>query len=301
MESLWIAPYFSQHWKHAWLNLGRNFLFHLGYIWLLARVASVSWPSASESWCVVVLPLLFAMWSNYRSTSSVKHRLKDTDVWIEIKIGDLFKKVSGSLVVSANSTFDTSVSGGIISADSVQGQFTNKYYDNEAHLDRDLETALEGEKFDSIEDGRNGKKKRYAIGTVAKIQPKEQTVYMVAIADMNENGIATGSPDGLIRSLGKLWHYIAEHGEIKPVTVPVLGTGSARINIKREDMVKEIVRSFIAACSEKRFCDRLAIIISKKDYLQQEMDLQMLGSHLQYLCQDTSLKGKGDTGGGRAV
>lgn len=304
MKSLWTALHNSQeHWKRASRKLIKSFYKYLGVTWTLAKVASSVWDGASSwpsSWVMVVIPLPLAIWESLPA-SSIKNRLKDKDIWIIIKIGDIFKKIDGSLVVSTNSTFDTSFSGNLISRDSLQGQFTLKYYDDEAHLDSDLQKALKGEASKPINDNRKSKKERYPVGTIAKINPKDQTVYMIAIADINEHGKAAGSEEGIIESLGKLWHYIGERGETEAVTIPVLGTGRTQINIKREQMIIEIIKSFIAACSEKRFCDKLTIVISRKDYIQQEMDIEMIGNYLRYLCQYTSLKNKGDTGGGQAV
>ena len=303
MEPPWVTPYRSwAYWRRNWRNLGRSFLESLGAIWLLARVASQFRPEASEWtpwWIMASVPTLWAVWE-CRPVGFVKHRLKDRDVWIEIRIGDIFK-VEGSLVISTNSTFDTSIAAGLISPNSLQGQFTRMYYDDESHLDRDLETALENEVFEIIDGNRRGKNRRYGMGTVAKIQPRRRTAYMVAIADMNEHGVAAGSLDGVVESLGKLWHYIGERGEMEAVAIPVLGTGRARIQTEREEMIREIIGSFIAACSEKKFCEKLTIAIATNDQVEHEIDLQELGNYLRYACRYTSLKGEGDIGGGQAV
>ena len=303
MKSLWVKPYLTvAYWRRSVRGLGRSFLGSLGAILLVERAVSLYWPQAAgwlPWWIVISLPSIWAMWE-CRPIRFVKHRLKGRDVWIGIRIGDIFE-IKGSLVVSTNSTFDTSISRGIISPDSLQGQFTSRYYDKEIHLDQDLERALTDQEYEQLDDGRNGKTKKYRIGTVATIRPKEHTVYMVAIADMNEYGGAAGSLDGVVESLAKLWYYIGERGEMQPIVAPVLGTGRARIQIEREEMIREIVGSFIAACSERKFCEEFTIVVSENDYLKHEMDLQEMGNHLRYACRYTNLKGTGDTGGGQAV
>lgn len=243
------------------------------------------------------VPFLWAIWE-CRPVTVVRHRLKDRDVWIEIRIGDIFEVV-GSLAISTNTTFDTA--SGIISRDSLQGQFTKKYYDTETHLDQDLERALMDQDFEQLDDRRSGKTRRYPIGTVAMLQPKQRTVYMVAIADMNIYGVAAGSLDGVVESLGKLWYFVGERGEMQPLAVPVLGTGRARIQTEREEMIREIIASFVAACSEKKFCEQLTIVVSRSDYVTHEMDLEELGNYLWHACRYTNLKHTGETGGGQAV
>ena len=301
MDFPWVTPYFSRsYWRRNWRRLGGSFLESLGVIALLIRVASLFWPQAAgwlPWWGVFSLPSIWAIWE-CRPVMSVKQRLKDRDVWIAIRIGDIFD-IKGSLVVSTNSTFDTA--DGIISPESLQGQFTSKYYDSKTHLDRDLETELMDRTFEQLHDGRPSKTRKYDIGTVAMIQPKQRTIYMVAIADMNKHGVASGSLDGVVESLGKLWYFVGERGEMTPLVVPVLGTGRARIQAEREEIVREIIRSFVAACSEKKFCEELTIVVSRSDYLKHEIDLHELDSYLLHACRETSLKGAGDTGRGQAV
>ena len=233
---------------------------------------------------------------------SVSHKLAETDILIEIRVDDLFNIVEGAFVISTNTTFDTDMSEGLISEHSLQGKFTQNYYHGDVgHLDHDLEKHLENQEFTLIEDTRKGKKKRYEIGTVVKLQPKGRVTYLVAVADMNEHGVATGSLEKMIECLGTLWHYIGEQGELGHLIVPVLGTGRARINVSREVMIREIIHSFIAAHSENKFCEKMTIAISESDYRMYEIDLQQLGCFLRHNCKYTDFKKKTDTGKGKAI
>ena len=46
-------------------------------------------------------------------------------------------------------------------------------------------------------------------------------------------------------------------------------------------MIIEIITSFIAACTEKKFCEKLTIIISENDYRQHDVNLEELGNYLR--------------------
>ena len=230
---------------------------------------------------------------------SVSQKLRATDIVIEIQVGDMFN-TDGAFVISTSTTFDTDMS--LIPEDSVQGQFAQRYYyDNTEHLDHDIEKELEGREYDVIEDNRRGKKNRYEIGTVVKLQPQKQVTYLVAAADMNEHGKDSGSLEDMKEGWGDLWDYIRERGELVPLVMPVLGTGHARINVPREDMIREIISSFIAACSEKKFCEKLTIVVWQKDYREHDINLQKLGDYLQHLCEYTDIRDKTDTGAGEAI
>ena len=299
---------FRKHWKDNWRNLIGEFFKALGVIWLPISISLSYFPQTPEfiPWWILALISIFWMLWRWRPVYMIKHKLKDRDISIEIRIGDIFdvkgSDVKGSLVVSTNSTFETRLDtslDGTIAPDSLQGQCTKKYYDDEEHLDHDLEKALAAQGQKMIDD--DGEKKRYPIGTVVKIKPKDQTLYFVVIAKINENKVAYSSQEWVVKSLGKLWHFIGEQGDVEPIFVPILGTGKGRITTTREEMIRQIIDSFVAACSEKRFCKKLTIVISENDYLEHEIDLQELGRYLRHYCQYMSLKSKEDVGAGNAV
>ena len=212
---------------------------------------------------------------------SVSHRLEGQDISIEIRIDDIFN-VEGAFIISTNTTFDTNMADGLISEQSLQEQFTKRYYDKEEHLDDRLEKALKEEEF-THDENKPRKTARYEIGTVAKVSPRNQPVYLVAIADLNQHGRASSSLDNVRKSLGKLWYYIGNQGGFGPLVIPILGTGHSGIPESRAQIIREIIRSFIAACSEKKFCEKLTIVVFEEDYREYDIDLEVLGNYLR-LC-----------------
>lgn len=312
---LWLRSYFSSaYWKKTWRQATRSvlasFFQGLGAAWLLIQFFSLPYPSVSDrasqfAWEIVAFVLLGSALKTVlvcRPLLTFEEGLKGRDVSIGIKVGDILE-TKDALVVSTNTTFDTSVSDGIISPQSLQGQFAKKYYSDEAHLDHDLENALTDQPFKKIDDDRKGKRKKYEIGAVARINLKGRTVYMVAIADLSVHGTASGSLAGVVESMEKLWHFLGKHGGVDPLAIPVLGTGNARVPHGREEMIREIISSFVTACSEskKKFCEKLIVFISEEDYLKYKIDMLELRNYLKHVCRYTSLKNEGDTGGGRAV
>ena len=304
-----LSLYFSKtFWKYNWKNIGGTFFKALGVGLLVVRFLSHFVPQIADgthgnwrfSLVVIGVGVIWAL-IECGPKSLVKCNLKGRDVGIEIRISNIFD-VEGAFIISTNSTFDTSISEGLISPNSLQGQFTKRYYDDEEHLNNDLEKSLTEQVPVSLaEKKRKGKKERFDIGTVAKVRPKDQLVYLVAIAHMDENGKAYSSYEEVIESLGKLWNYIAAQGELEPLVVPVLGTGLARLTVEREEMIREIIGSFITACSEKKFAEKLTIVISPEDYREHDIDLHELENYLRHVCQYTDLKSKTDTGKGEAI
>ena len=213
-------------------------------------------------------------------------KLKDRDISIEIAIGDLFT-FDGALIVGTNTTFDTQISRDLIDESSVQGQFTTRYYDEHTSLDNELASKLGCVHHEKLAGKRRGKSDRYPIGTAVKVQPKGRTGYFLAICDINEHGAASGKFEELKQALLELWVFIGSHGTKESLVMPVLGTKFMRLKPSRQVVTQEIIKSFIAACAERTFCEKLTIVLHEKDVLNNNIDIDALARYLQHLCTYT--------------
>ena len=70
--------------------------------------------------------------------------------------------------------------------------------------------------------------------------------------------------------------------------MPVLGTGFSRLTQTRAEVVREIVTSFVAACSERVFVDHLTIVLSPTDMTKHRLSLDELGDFLRHICLYTN-------------
>lgn len=233
-------------------------------------------------WLFLAAGVVGAIWI-CRPKLRVSYKLKDRDIGIEIAIGDLFS-FRGAIVVGTNSTFDTLISKKLIATKSVQGQFTKKYYKDVGLLDDELCAGLNGIEHEELHDQRSGKKKRYPLGTVVRLNPNNQTGYFLAIADINEHGVATGTFEDLKQALGQLWVFIGQRGMKEPLVMPVLGSGFMRLKESRQVIIQEIIKSYIAACSEKTFCDKLTIVLGANDARKHQVDFVALCDYLHHFC-----------------
>ena len=298
----------KSYWKY---NFGKNILLLFssllevfGVLWLITEISSYFFSNTdnflmSHWYLFLVIGFLGGL---YRSRPKLKipHRLTNRDVIIEICISDIFKQ-KGSFIIGSNTTFETDIDSRIISPDSVQGQFTKKYYDKIDHLDKDISDELKNEKFELLEDGRKGKVKKYPLGTVVKIHSKNQTAFFLALAELNKHGIASGTFENLKTALSSLWEFIGSRGDLEALITPILGSGFTRLQNKRDEIIREIVKSFIAANSEKKLTNKLVIVISPKDYSEYQLNLQKLNQYLEHLCEYTEFKSKQDFGVGQPV
>ena len=219
---------------------------------------------------------------------SVTHKLEGQDISIEIRVGNIFK-IKGAFIISTNTAFDTDISDRMISSESLQGQFTDEYYDKVEHLEQEITDALIAEEFISDED-KPAQKENYEIGKVVKISPRGQVTYFVAIDEFSEYGGIESSLDNVREGLGSLWYYVGKQRTLEPLVIPVLGTGHSRIPISREQMIIEIITSFIASCTERKFCEKLTIVISESDYRQHNVNLEELGTYLRLYAREIHRK-----------
>lgn len=301
--------YFSKNYWSPYLSkktlLVKSFFMALGFIWLIIAITTYFFSDLSSQikgywWVCILMPSIWSIFDN-RPTFSIHQRLIGRDVNIEICIGDIFL-FEGAYIIGSNTTFDTEMTTGLISAKSIQGQFTEEYYDDVKHLDVDLEDALKSEKYKIIISEKRGKKKEYAIGTVAKVENKTVEAYFLAIAVLNEHGVASSSFENIKVSLSCVWDYIANRGGgINPLVIPILGSGFSRIEVPRDQIIKEIIRSFIAACATKRFTEKLTIVIHPDDFRKYDLNLAELNEFLTYQCKYTEFKNQMDSGSGTSI
>jgi hypothetical protein len=259
-----------------------------GTLWLSTEILSFFSSSIADSirdkwWLFSSIGFLYAVYI-CKPIDKFSMRLPNRDAIIEIAIGDIFA-FTGDLIVGSNTTFDVSLA--LISDKSIQGQFSNRYYERDDKLDLELQEGLKGIPFVQLTADRQGKMKQYKIGTVCKVMPKGRTAYFVAIAHINEHGNAYGNFEQIKDALVNLWVFIGEKGRKDPIIMPIIGTGFTRIEVPREEVIREIVLSFIAACAEKIFCEKLTIVIAPSDVIKYSIDIQNLADFIRHECEYT--------------
>jgi Domain of unknown function (DUF6430) len=282
---------FLQSLKNVFSALGLGaFLASFGALWLVVEITdyfakgTLAGAFVHDHWGLfLLLGIAFTLW-RCRPLMKIALKLKDRDVTITLAIGDLFS-FKGAMVIGSNSTFD--VSNTVISEKSIQGQFTKKYYAGESQLEAELAVQLKDLACEDLEGKRMGKCKRYAIGSVVHLRPKDRTGYLLAISDINEHGNSSGTFEKLKQALAELWVFIGHRGAKEPLVMPVLGSGFTRLTQPRQQIVQEIIKSFVAACAERTFCENLIIVLNERDVLEKQIDFVSLGEYLKYVCRYT--------------
>ncbi|MER9606460.1 macro domain-containing protein [Mesorhizobium sp. M0243] len=200
-----------------------------------------------------------------RPVSRISYRIPKKDFSYEVLIGDLLESPATNIVISTNTTFDTDIASGLINPDSLQGKFTNKYFlGNTVELNKQLAMSLKGMVFKEHSVGK-GKKRRYPIGTVAKVSSHGKTFYLSAMAELNEEGTAKSTPKMLDEALEALWQFMAMKGELGDTAIGLIGTGRGRVGLPRKKVIEKVAQSFADASYDKVFSNKLSIVVFPGD------------------------------------
>lgn len=216
-----------------------------------------------------------------RPVKKIKYKYPGQDLTIEVTIDDLFN-VPGQKIISTNTTFDTDISNGIISLNSLQGQFTQKFYPGDLpKLDAELNQGLYGLTHTAVQK-QAGKTARYDFGTTVKIKLADQYFYWFAMADLNANNTARTNLNNVTKALDGLWEFIADKGEKLDTVIPLIGSGLGRLTTSRKKLIAIIAQSFINASENQIFSNKLIIVVHPNDITKSGLNLFEVKDLLQH-------------------
>jgi hypothetical protein len=199
-----------------------------------------------------------------RPIARVSYKVPGRDYVVEVRIGDIFAGTN-DVVVSTNTTFDTSMANGLIATDSLQGQVATRFFQsNTDDIDKQLQVDLANVKGTPRADAP-GKGIEYPIGTVARVKGHGRTFYFVAMSRLNAQGTASTTIREVEDALSFLWTFILTHGELKNLSVPLMGTGRGRTGYPRKKMAERMAQSFADGSKDQVFSNRLSIVIRPED------------------------------------
>ncbi len=204
--------------------------------------------------------LYFFLWWRYNNLKNLNLRIDGSKV--SIVTGDLFKQ-SGFKVIAFNEYFDTQVDDKIISRNSLNGIYIEKYSNRAIE---ELNQIINDYQFEGGEliDGeveRSGKSKKYKLGTVCVVDD----FLLVAFSKFDKQNKAVLTMPEYLEFLINFWDSVNRVYSQKSVSVPIFGSGITRIkehkNISDEELLKIMLWTF--RISEMRFKHpaKLSVII----------------------------------------
>jgi len=272
----------------------------LGVLWTIKEVTEYMLPSNNnlpikETFLLLLVVGIIIIIIKNLPKKEYQFLIKSKDIKIKLVIGDLLKQ-KASIVVPTNSTFDTKMENDFISLKSVQGQVQDKYFKNNLEtLDILLSEGLKNNKFVKLTDRKKSKAKQYDIGTTVEINQQGKRFYFVADSNINSQGQTINpSMSNITDALSRLWQYISEYGHVETIAIPIIGTGRMGILNSREEIIKQIIFSFVVNNNTKKIANELIICIRKDDIKRFDIDIQETVEYLKYMCKYQYLDEKFD-------
>lgn len=138
----------TAYWRYIFSFEGLKSIFAIfGTIWLIAetldffKVYTRDQYGSYAFFIFMVLSVIFSILLK-RPIKSISVSFPEYDFSIDVRIADLFS-LSGATMISTNTQFEADVAGGRIAVDSLQGQFTAKYFTgNQIELIKNLQEKL---------------------------------------------------------------------------------------------------------------------------------------------------------------
>lgn len=193
---------------------------------------------------------------------------------IELIVGDIFKQ-EGNFAISSSNFYDTNFD---IANLSLKSQLINKCFSSDtAHIDRLIEQSLDEQQIIGVIDAQkiSGKNLKYPIGTVVKLSQNNRFIFTLVISELIFEGTrkhTLSNPEMLNDALNKFWAFLKTEGRIKPISVPVFGSGLARINLSYKLLVQSIILSFVTFSKTTRITEKLTIVVSEECYSPKDFE-----------------------------
>lgn len=222
-------------------------------------------PEMRKTQAGILVGLLFillylGLWWRYNLLKSVSLSIDGSRV--SVRTGDIFKQ-AGLKAIPFNEYFDTQVDDRIISRHSLNGIFIEKHLSlSTTELDHFLDGyAFDDEDIVEMEVARNGKSKRFRIGTICVIDD----YLLVAFAKFDSKNRATLTMPEYLNFLINFWDNVNSVYSQKSVSVPIFGSGITRIkehkNITDESLLRIMLWTFRISETRFKYPAKLTVVV----------------------------------------
>ena len=281
------------YWKLFSINKLFNLLFQsFGTLWVFFEIFTYffgdqHWISPYKNdWRLFLLFGLVICLFRLHPRNFLRTRIAGTDVDIEVKVKDIFSS-NGAMIAGCNTTFDVSVKNKNISEKSVQGKYIKRYFKEESQFEEQIKDALKPLPPFNIrtrEEKNIGNLDEYELGTTISVGEQSRKIYLVAISRLNIHGTAHVDDNSFLDLLPKMWTEIRSKGGMEEIDCPILGSGYSRLRMNRQDLLFELIKSFVAATREGKFTEKITFYISHDDFRKSHIQWETVKRFLECEC-----------------
>lgn len=181
--------------------------------------------------------------------SYIQHKYSNLETCVVVKSANLFEE-DCSIVIGVDSNFSANLSSGVVSPDTVHGQWLSS-------LDSDDLASVKAQ-IECLRSRPSTFGDRALCVSVHGVR-----YFLLAYSTFNQFNRAQSTVAQLQNSLIDLWECIRELGETRPVAISLVGLGLSRLRLTAAESVTLIVSSYLLAQKESFISSELIICVSE--------------------------------------
>ena len=223
---------------------------------------------------LLVLAAMGGVWRAW-PTRRIEFPIPGSDSSFEIRFGNVFQG-AGVVVIPVNEYFDGEL-GDHVSEKSLHGRFIKEVLAGQSKTFLDLTSgALEGVAPEESGVTRSsGRRDRYAIGTVARVDLNDQRYLLAALSRTDLLSLkASATIHDLWTCLAGVWKGIRKYSNGQPVRIPLIGSGLSGTGLPPGNLVEIVVTSFLCHTKERKVADRVTLVLPHR--LARSLDLNSI-------------------------
>ena len=271
-----MSKYVGRHEAHDFL-LGAAAAY--GTLWLALESVSAFFVSLRPEGVISYSALLFlaVLGGVWRAlpTRRIEVPIPGSDSSFEIRFGNVFDG-TGVVVIPVNEYFDDEL-GDHVSEKSLHGRFIRDVLagQSKAFVDLTSEALAAVVPKDSGVARPRGRRNRYAIGTVARVDLNDQRYLLVVLSRTDLLSLkASATVHDLWTCLAGVWKGIREHSSGQPVRIPLIGSGLSGTGLPPGNLIEIMLTSFLCHTKETKVADRVTLVLPPR--LAKSLDLDSI-------------------------
>lgn len=250
-----------------------SFFEYLWLFWLLIEISNWIYPYKDSIpkwllWAFLIVWLIYTFYKN-RPKSHFEYKLRDKDVRIEVRVGDILK--AKTLVVPINNKFDINQNWITWAKSVLNSVLTNIYDWNTQHLEWDIKKVIDTGQTHNMWDS-------------IVLSHKEKKLYFVANSYLNNNQRSESTKDDFYDTINQFFYHLATNSDVEEeIAMPLFNSWHGRItDLNRETIIKEMIYLFIETIKSKVVCQKLTIYIHPSDIKKWSIDVDKIQKYLAY-------------------
>lgn len=219
---------------------------------------------------LILIFIYFLMWVKANRSDDVTLNINNSSV--RIRVGDIFENQEHQeggdedpplKVIAFNEYFDTRVDDKIISKRTLNGKYVDERINDIEEFDRSLELELADKVIDFNENRKEGKKKKYKLGTIFQ----HGNYLLTAFSKFDSNNRAYLYMNDYINFLINFWNEVDIVYGGRTVVIPLLGSGMTRFKeydtVSQQELLELLIWSFKVSRIKFNHPAHVCIVIHK--------------------------------------